>query len=102
MYKTIHQYYVYIITNKKEGVLYIGVTNNLERRMYEHKNKLIKGFSSKYNLDKLMCFEVFQHIEYAIKREKNIKKWKREWKLNLIVNDNFNWEDLSKEWFEKR
>lgn len=49
-----------------------------------------------------MCFEVFQHIEYAIKREKNIKKWKREWKLNLIVNDNFNWEDLSKEWFEKR
>lgn len=81
MYKTIHQYYLYIITNKKDGVLYIGVTNNLERRIFEHKNKLIKGFSSRYNLNKLIYFEIFQSINEAIKREKNMKKWKREWKI---------------------
>ena len=76
-----------------------GVTNNLERRMFEHKNKLVKGFSYRFNLDKLVYFEVFQYIEDAIKREKNMKKWKREWKINLIVEDNLNWEDLSKDWF---
>ena len=101
MYKTIHQYYLYIITNKKNGVLYIGVTNNLERRMLEHKNKLIKGFSSRYNLDKLVYLEVYQYVEDAIKREKNMKKWKREWKINLIVEDNPDWGDLSKDWFEE-
>ena len=101
MYKTIHQYYLYIITNKKNGVLYIGVTNNLERRMFEHKNKLIKGFSSRYNLDKLVYLEVYQYVEDAIKREKNMKKWKREWKINLIVEDNPDWGDLSKDWFEE-
>ena len=100
MYKMIHQYFVYIITNKKDGVLYIGVTNDLERRMFEHKNKLIKGFSSKYNLDKLVYLEVYQYVEDAIKREKNIKKWKREWKIKLIIEDNPNWDDLSKEWFK--
>ena len=99
MFKTNHQYYVYIITNKKDGVIYIGVTNDLERRMFEHKNKLVKGFSSKYNLDKLVYSEVYQYIEDAIKREKNIKKWKREWKINLILEENADWEDLSKEWF---
>ena len=101
MYKTIHQYYLYIITNKKNGVLYIGVTNNLERRMFEHNNKLIKGFSSRYNLDKLVYLEVYQFVEDAIKREKNMKKWKREWKINLIVEDNPDWGDLSKDWFEE-
>ena len=101
MYKTIHQYYLYIITNKKNGVLYIGVTNNLERRMLEHKNKLIKGFSSRYNLDKLVYLEAYQFVEDAIKREKNMKKWKREWKINLIVEDNPDWGDLSKDWFEE-
>jgi putative endonuclease len=101
MYKTIHQYYLYIITNKKNGVLYIGVTNNLERRMFEHKNKLIKGFSSRYNLDKLVYLEVYQYVEDAIKREKNMKKWKREWKINLIVEGNPDWGDLSKDWFEE-
>ena len=101
MYKTIHQYYLYIITNKKNGVLYIGVTNNLERRMFEHKNKLIKGFSARYNLDKLVYLEVYQYVEDAIKREKNMKKWKREWKINLIVEDNPDWGDLSIDWFEK-
>ena len=101
MYKTIHHYYLYIITNKKNGVLYIGVTNNLERRMFEHKNKLIKGFSSRYNLDKLVYLEAYQFVEDAIKREKNMKKWKREWKINLIVEDNPDWGDLSKDWFEE-
>ncbi|MGG6232050.1 GIY-YIG nuclease family protein [Tenacibaculum sp. SDUM215027] len=99
MYKTNHQYYIYIITNKKEGVLYIGVINNLERRIFEHKNKLVKGFSSKYNLDKLIYFEEYQFIEEAIKREKNMKKWKRAWKTNLVIKENPNWEDLAKNWY---
>ncbi len=101
MYKTIHQYYLYIITNKKDGVLYIGVTNNLERRIFEHKNKLIKGFSSRYNLNKLIYFEIFQSINEAIKREKNMKKWKREWKIKLIIEKIPNWNDLSNNWFEE-
>jgi len=100
MFKIDHQYYVYIITNKKDGVLYVGITNDLERRMFEHKNKLVKGFSSKYNLDKLMYLEVYPYVEDAIKREKNIKKWKRNWKIKLIVEDNPDWKDLSEEWFE--
>ncbi|MEE3998753.1 GIY-YIG nuclease family protein [Tenacibaculum sp. FZY0031] len=99
MYKTNHQYYIYIVTNKKEGVLYIGVTNNLERRIFEHKNKLVKGFSSKYNLDKLIYFEEYQFIEEAIKREKNMKKWKRAWKINLVIKEKPNWEDLAKNWY---
>ena len=67
--------------------------------MFEHKNKLIKGFSNKYNLDKLLYFEKHQFIDAAIKREKNYKKWKRDWKINLIIEDNPNWNDLSKDWF---
>ena len=100
MFKTAHQYYVYIITNKKEGVLYIGVTNDLERRMFEHKNKLVEGFSSRYNLDKLIYFEVYQYVSDAIKREKNLKKWKRDWKINLVVEENADWKDLSTDWFD--
>lgn len=98
MFKTNYQYYVYIITNKKDGVLHICVTNNLERRIFEHKNKVNKGFSSKYNLDKLVYFEIFQNINVAIKREKNMKKWKRDWKINLVKQDNPNWKDLSEDW----
>ena len=100
MFKTQHQYYVYIIINKKDGVLYIGVSNDLERRMFEHKNKLVKGFSSKYNLNKLIYFESYQFVKDAIKREKNLKKWKRDWKINLIVEDNADWIDLSEDWFD--
>ncbi len=98
MYKTFHQYYLYILTNKKNGTLYIGVTNNLERRMFEHKNKLVEGFTKQYGLDKLLYFETYQYINDAIKREKNMKKWKREWKINLIEKDNIEWDDLSKDW----
>jgi len=98
MYKTTHQYYVYILSNKKNRTLYIGVTNNLERRMFEHKNKLIEEFSKKYSLTKLMYFEIFQHIEEAIKREKRLKKWKRQWKINLIEENNSSWNDLASDW----
>lgn len=91
---------MYIITNKKDGVLYIGVSNDLERRMFEHKNKLVKGFSSKYNLNKLIYFESYQFVKEAIKREKNLKKWKRDWKINLIVEDNADRIDLSEDWFD--
>jgi len=100
MYKTIHQYYLYILTNKKNGTLYIGVTNNLERRLYEHKNKLVEGFTNKYGLVTLVYFETFQYVKDAIAREKNMKKWKRQWKINLIEEENSDWKDLAHDWFE--
>jgi putative endonuclease len=100
MYKTLHQYYLYILSNKKNGTLYIGVSNNLERRMFEHKNKLVEGFTKTYGLDKLVYFEIFQFINDAIKREKSMKKWKRQWKINLIEENNPTWNDLSADWFE--
>ena len=84
----------------KNGTLYIGVTNNLERRMFEHKHKLAEGFTKKYGLDKLVYFETYQYVNDAIKREKNMKKWKRQWKISLIEKDNPNWNDLSHDWFE--
>jgi putative endonuclease len=86
--------YVYIITNKKEGTLYIGVTSNLVKRVYEHKQKFIDGFSKKYNLTNLVYYEQFDSIENAIKREKQLKNWKREWKLNIINQFNPIWKDL--------
>lgn len=98
MYKTVHHYYLYILCNKKNGTLYTGVTNNLERRMFEHKNGLIDGFTKKYGLKRLLYFETYQYINDAIKREKNIKKWKRQWKINLIEEENPTWDDLSKDW----
>jgi putative endonuclease len=93
------QFYIYILTNKKYGVLYIGVTNNLERRIYEHKNKLVDGFTKKYNLDKLVHFEETESVRAAIEREKQLKKWNRRWKLNLINRDNPEWEDLAEKLF---
>ena len=98
MFKTVHRYYVYILTNKKDGTLYTGVTNNLERRVFEHKNKLYQGFTLKYNLDKLVYFEEYQHVNEAILREKRIKKWKRAWKINLITKENPEWRDLAADW----
>lgn len=92
-------YYVYIITNKNDTTLYIGVTNNLIKRMYEHKNKLVDGFSKKYNLNKLVYFEDTDQIEAALSREKQLKNWHRQWKINLINKTNNKWEDLSKDWF---
>jgi len=92
------QYYVYILTNRKQGVLYTGVANNLERRMYEHKNKLIPGFASKYNLKKLVYFEETIDVNAAITREKQIKGLLRKKKIALIESINPQWKDLTKDW----
>jgi putative endonuclease len=89
-------YYVYTMTNNSK-TLYIGVTNDLMRRVYEHKNKLIEGFTKKYNLTKLVCFETFNRIEDAIRREKQLKNWHRQWKINLIESVNKDWKDISLE-----
>ncbi|NMB92176.1 MAG: GIY-YIG nuclease family protein [Parcubacteria group bacterium] len=89
-----HQYYVYILTNKNNTVLYTGVTNDLIRRVYEHKNKLIPGFTMKYNICKLVYYETYDNIEDAIQREKRIKKWYRHWKIELINKFNPDWKDL--------
>ena len=99
MIKTIHEYFVYILASKKNGTLYIGLTNNLETRIKQHKSKLIDGFTKKYNVTNLVYFEIFKDINEAIKREKQLKKWKREWKIKLIEEKNINWSDLSKDWF---
>jgi putative endonuclease len=89
------QYYVYIMTNKGNRVLYTGVTNDLQRRVYEHKNKLVKGFTKKYNVIKLVFYEVCNDIESAILREKQIKGWLRTKKIALVESMNPEWRDLS-------
>ena len=90
------------MTNYEETTLYTGVTNNLERRVYEHKNKLIKGFTVRYNLKKLIYYEIYNDIEYAITREKQIKSWSRKRKNELIKSSNENWIDLSESWTDCR
>jgi len=92
-------YYVYILTNKNNTTLYIGVTNNLERRMQKHKSKIIKGFTYKYNLNKLVYYEYYTDINEAIAREKQLKGIKRERKDELINIENQSWNDLSADWF---
>lgn len=89
------QFYIYILTNKNHTVLYVGMTNNLKLRLKQHHNKDNKGFTSKYNLDKLVYFEKTQYVNNAIKREKLIKGWRRQWKENLINDMNPDWKDLS-------
>jgi putative endonuclease len=92
----IKNYYVYIMTNNSK-TLYIGVTDDLMRRVYEHTNKLIEDFTKKYNLTKLVYFETFNRVEDAIRREKQLKNWHRQWKINLIESINKEWKDLSLE-----
>jgi len=87
-------YYVYILTNKRNGTLYIGVTQNLLKRVYLHKKELLDGFTKKYDIKMLVYYEIYQDITEAILREKRLKKWKREWKIKLIEEKNPNWEDL--------
>ena len=87
-------YYVYIITNKSKTVLYTGVTNNIERRMYEHKNKQIEGFTKRYNVNQLVYYESYSDVNYAISREKQIKNLLRRKKEELINSMNPNWDDL--------
>ncbi len=91
------QYYVYILTNKSR-TLYTGVTNDLQRRVYEHREKLLRGFTSRYNITKLVYFEATPDIREAITREKQIKGWLRSKKIALIESVNPNWIDLSTEW----
>jgi len=89
------KYYFYIIASKRNGTIYIGITSNLVRRIFQHKNKLNKDcFTAKHNIDKLVYYEVFSGIGRAIYREKQVKKWNRSWKLKLIEGFNNNWEDL--------
>lgn len=87
-------YFVYIIASKKGWVLYTWITSNITKRIYQHKTKFIEWFSKKYFVDKLVRFEETNLVEEAIKKEKQIKKWKRSWKIELIEKNNPNWEDL--------
>lgn len=92
-------WYVYIMTNKPNGVLYIGVTDNLDERVKEHKLKVYpKSFTAKYNCDKLIYFEEFSEGKIAERRERQFKKWKRDWKIELIEEMNPSWSDLSANW----
>ena len=91
------QYYIYIVTNKRNTVLYTGVTNDLRRRAYEHREKLVEGFTKKYNITKLVYYEVFDNIESAILREKQIKGGSRQKKIDLINSMNKEWRDLYEE-----
>jgi putative endonuclease len=95
----VHQYFVYILTNApRKTVLYTGVTNSLERRLYEHKHGLIAGFTKQFNCNALVYFEIYQDIRQAITREKQIKSWTRAKKEALIGTTNPEWKDLSTEW----
>ncbi|MFA4930914.1 MAG: GIY-YIG nuclease family protein [Patescibacteria group bacterium] len=87
-------YYVYILTSGKNGTLYIGVTSNLKGRIWEHKNKVFRGFTNKYDVDKLVYYELYEDINDAIEGEKRLKNWKRKWKIELIEKNNPIWEDL--------
>ncbi len=94
-----NQFYVYIMTNHS-GTLYTGMTNDLVKRVYEHKNSLVNGFSKRYRINRLVYFEQTQNVESAISREKEIKGWVRKKKVNLIESINPGWKDLSKDWFD--
>lgn len=87
-------YWVYILASRRNGTLYVGVTNDLSRRVYEHKNKLISGFTAKYSVDLLVWYESHADIGEAITREKSLKRWRRAWKLKLIEDMNPTWDDL--------
>jgi putative endonuclease len=87
-------YYVYLLASRKHGTLYLGVTNNLVRRVHQHKDKAMPGFTAKYNVDRLVWFETYNDPIAAITREKAIKKWRRDWKIRLIEEQNPDWSDL--------
>ena len=93
------QYYVYIMTNRS-GILYTGITNDLERRVNEHKRRLVEGFTKKYRISRLVYYEVTTDVRAAIEREKQIKGWLRKKKVLLIETTNPQWADLSEEWFQ--
>ncbi|MFH0883054.1 MAG: GIY-YIG nuclease family protein [bacterium] len=90
-------YYVYILASGRNGTLYIGVTNNLRRRIEEHRSENPKAFTSRYKVNQLVHVETFNNVRLALQREKRLKKWKRSWKLELIEKDNPTWRDLSED-----
>ena len=92
------QSYIYIITNRYNSTLYIGVTSNLIKRIWEHKNKVVEGFTKKYNVDRLVYYELTEDVESALNREKQLKRWHRQWKINLIKEMNPEFKDLSENW----
>jgi putative endonuclease len=87
-------YFVYILASRRHGTLYVGVTNDLARRVFEHREGLIKGFTYKYDVKRLVYFELHDDILEAIRREKLIKRWRRDWKIELVERDNPDWRDL--------
>ena len=87
-------YYVYILANRIGGTLYVGVTSDLVKRVYQHREKLAKGFTQRYGVDRLIYYEAFGEVSAAIQREKQIKRWNRAWKVQLIEEKNPNWDDL--------
>jgi len=87
-------FYVYLLASRKQGTLYLGVTRDLVRRIYQHREKLTPGFTSRYDVRRLVWFEVYDDPVNAIQREKEIKKWRRSWKIALIEKDNPDWKDL--------
>ena len=87
-------YYVYILASKRNGTLYIGVTNDLVHRVYDHKSRTIQGFTEKYGVHNLVYYESYTDVRDALTREKRLKKWKRQWKINLIETKNPDWRDL--------
>src|SRR5262245_19780781 len=90
-------FWVYILASDRNGTLYIGVTNDIVRRIHQHREGLVPGFTKQYGVTKLVHVEPFESISYAIQREKNLKKWPRKWKLDLIERDNPQWRDLAEE-----
>jgi putative endonuclease len=94
-------YYVYILASKRNGTLYIGVTNDLERRLYEHRNNLIEGFTNKYNVHHLVYYDDVNDIQAALQREKQLKRWSRKWKIELIEKVNPEWRDLAEDFILK-
>ena len=91
-------YAVYILTNYNETTFYIGVTGDLQKRIWEHKNKVVEGFTKKYNVDRLVYYELTENVESALNREKQLKRWHRQWKINLIKEMNPEFKDLSESW----
>ena len=87
-------FYVYILTNKPQGTFYVGMSSDLPKRIWEHKNQVAEGFTKKYNLKNLVYYEAHENAESAIRREKRLKKWDRQWKVELIEKDNPDWRDL--------
>jgi putative endonuclease len=88
------QFYVYMLASKRNGTLYIGVTSDLVQRIWQHKNKMVQGFTNKYNVDRLVYYEKHYNAESAITKEKQMKKWRRAWKIQLIEDRNPDWNDL--------